>query len=78
MRPSAAHLVWRARLSSPALGSSLRKDVITPADDQMRLVVGIFVGRISDCARVKWSLGPSSCVTDESTVMSEALGVVEA
>ncbi len=53
MRPLAACLVWRARLSSRALPSSLRKDVITPADDQMRLAVGVFVGLISDCDSVK-------------------------
>ena len=36
------------------------------------------MGRISDCDSGKWSLGSSSCVIDELTVMSEALGVVEA
>jgi hypothetical protein len=78
MRPSAAHLVWRARSSSHALCFSLKKDVITPADDWMQLVVGIFVGRISNCDSINWSSGSFSCVRDELTVMSEALGEVEA
>ncbi len=36
------------------------------------------MGRIFNCDSVKWSSGLSSCVTNELTVMTEALGAVEA